>query len=153
MSSPATPPTGSIYSKEQFSPDGTWQVVYDYMDGERSPLIVSPRVIEVRTKRVFLDLWKSCLDASIGDFTPGGFNMRVSDPYDPTEICLSVDAVTATFTLIGHKPTEPRPLHTLETTLHQLLDQARAERITPAPPHQPPLDMTYWGRVKRWFEG
>jgi hypothetical protein len=40
-----------------------------------------------------------------------------------------------------------------EVTLQEIIDRARTEPKRLATPVQPPLDMTFWGRVKRWARG
>jgi hypothetical protein len=38
-----------IYSEEVTSPDGSIRVLYAYTDGEKTPLIIEPRIIDARS--------------------------------------------------------------------------------------------------------
>jgi hypothetical protein len=140
----------SVYLKEEVSPDGVWRVAYDYMDGEKSPLIVSPRVIEITTGRIVIDLWRSSLDGTVENFSPGGFHVTVRDPFYPKEIGATIDATTGTFTL-HEGPAEAHPLAEFDRVLRNLIDQARVDyrdQVRRSAPPPAPVE-SLWSRLRR----
>jgi hypothetical protein len=147
--SDSTPP-GSPYSREERSPDGRWRIVYDYMDGERTPLIVSPRVIEISTGKIIIDLWRSCLDGSVHSFTPAGFSIRVQDPFGPAQLQVTVDTAASTFTVVD-LALPPRPLAAMEKTLHAITEAKRHEYRLQHPPTPPPETPSLGRRILRWL--
>jgi hypothetical protein len=145
---PGTPPPNTIFSREELSPDGTWRVVYDYMDGERSPLIVSPRIIEVRTQRIVLDLWKTIFNGYVSKFTPTSFHLAIRDPYGPKEVSVDVDVAAGTCVIDGDISTLV-PLGELEPTLQRIIQHARDNYHAHVEPV--PLDRSFRARLRRWM--
>lgn len=94
-------PTHSVYSRDQTSPDGTLHIRYAYVDGERSPQIVEPRITLTATGEVILDLWRGCIDGSVDGFSPGGFRLTLRDPYGPTILVAIVDLASRRFAIEG----------------------------------------------------
>lgn len=140
MSEPAEPHD----AREQLSPNGKWRVAYLQVDGEKSPLIVEPRITEVATGRVLIDMWRSSLDGSVHAFHELGFELTVRDPYGPTVVQASVDAAGHSFVIMGSAG-GPRPLSELDAALSAMIGKARdgvrAQRrsSTPAPRRGSPL--------------
>jgi hypothetical protein len=148
MAAPS-PQSNAMYSREETSPDGTLHIGYNYVDGERSPLIIEPRVTVKATGEVLIDLWRCSVNGSIYDFSPGGFLLKITDPYGPTEILARVATGSRTFTVTGD-PGQPKPLSILCETLLTMVDRARqAHRtsLTPPPLPQP----TFLSRLKGWL--
>lgn len=131
-------PSSGQFTQETTSPDGRWRVVYDYDGGERSALITSPRVIEVATQRVWLDLWRSGFDGTVADFTPQGFRLTTRDPYYPLESSVWVDAANETF-FLENPMTPAQPVDCLSVFVRSLMDHAREDwRVRHTPPPLPP---------------
>jgi hypothetical protein len=144
-------PEHAVFSREEKSPDGAWLIQYAYVDGERSPQIVEPRVTELATGRVVLDFWRGCLSGQVGPFTVDGFHLRVSDPYGPATIEVTVDTRTETF-LIPGEAIGPRRLADLGEALTPMVERARREWHTQHPPAPPPRVPTLAARIKRFFK-
>lgn len=138
-----------IYSTEHTSPDGVWLVEYGYVDGERSPQFIEPRVTELATGRVFIDFWRSCLDGSIL-FTPNGFQLTVRDPYGPTTVSVSIDSKAETFVVAGEASTR-RPLRELNEVVGNIVVRARQELQSKLARPEPISSLPLWTRLRRWF--
>jgi hypothetical protein len=152
MSEETSPHHDSIYWKDEISPDGRWRVIYDYLDGEKSPLIISPRVIDVATGRVLLDLWRCALNGEVGDFASNRFRVRISDPYGPTVLEARVDAATETFVIPGETAT-PCALADLHPVARAVFDRVRQKRLAPHERSAPPSSFSIWERIKQWMTG
>lgn len=134
----ALAPSYGNFIREDTSPDGRWRIAYDHDGGERSPLIASPRVIEIATQRVWLDLWRSNFEGTVRDFSPRGFRLTVRDPYYPLEASVVVDAVNETFVL-ENPPTPPQPIAQCSVFVRSLMNHAREDyRVRNTPPPLPP---------------
>jgi len=152
MSASTLPEHNSIYSREEISPDGVWRVVYDYMDGERSPLIVSPRVSHVVTGHVVLDMWRSCLDGTVSGFTASGFRLTVRDPYGPSVLKTIVDTETETFAVEG-EPARRYAVSELSAVAGEKIEHSRQEWLERNLPSALPRARSLWTRLKEWGSG
>ena len=120
------------------------------MDGEKSPLIISPRVMDAATSRVVIDLWRSCLDGTVIEFSPPGFRVEVRDPFGSMHVTASVDAHASTFVLDGNT-LPPRPLSEFWNDLRTRADQERREwHAQYAPAATPPAE-SLLQRIRRWL--
>jgi hypothetical protein len=91
---------GFIYSEEIISPDGDLRVVYGYSDGEKTPLIVEPRVIDVSSGEVLIDLWRTYCTSAVEFGARGKIKIEVQNPHTQAIICAAdVDLADRTFSL------------------------------------------------------
>ena len=137
-----------IYFEEHTSPDGVWRVEYGYSDGEKGPTIIEPRVIENATGRVFVDFWRRYVIGHVGDFTPDGFQLRLTEPLTSKTMHASINTRNETFTIVG-EAVAPRPLNTLYQTWADFFVRARNEREAESAGSEPPPATSFWERLRQ----
>lgn len=140
----------TIYPRELTSPDGKFRVAYNYLDGEKTPLIIEVRVHLVQTGELLVDLWRSSLSGCVHGFSADGFQIRLRDPFGPAEFQVHVAVGPRTFSM-GDARTALRPLRELEPMLRRLAEEARQSARAAMPPPLPTIDNSLTGRLARWF--
>jgi hypothetical protein len=111
---------GFIYSQEVFSPDGAIKVIYGYNDGEKSPLTIEPRIIDVSSGEVLVDLWRAWCQGSVEFVGPGRLRITVHDAYHRVLICeAEIDVNQKLFTL-STSPEQQEPLAIFRERVLQL---------------------------------
>ncbi|HEY8224882.1 MAG TPA: hypothetical protein VIG25_06360 [Pyrinomonadaceae bacterium] len=113
---------GFVYSEEVVSPDGAVRVIYGYNDGEKSPTTIEPRIIDVATGEVLVDLWRAWCQGSVEFVEPGRLRIRVHDAYYQALICeAEIDVNHRVFAL----STSPRQYEPLGTFRERMLELRR----------------------------
>jgi hypothetical protein len=111
---------GFVYVEETLSPDGATKVIYGYSEGEKSPLIIEPRVIDVATGEVLLDLWHLRFVGYVMFEGSNKLRVRVDDPQRQVTVCeAEVNVKEKTYT-IPKASRGPEPLTTFRQRMHEL---------------------------------
>jgi hypothetical protein len=139
-----------IYYEEHISPDGVWRVEYGYSGGEKGPTIVEPRVIEIATGRVLVDFWRRYTIGYVGDFSPDGFRITLTEPIASKRITVSINTRTETFTMVD-EASSPRPIDELYEVWGNFVMQAQREREAEMARSAPPAPTSLWERLRQWF--
>jgi hypothetical protein len=108
------------YSRHEVSPDARTRADFAMTQGRMSHEIYSPRITEVATGRILLDLTadSEAWDGSVEWLPEGGFSMMIRHYYEGGRVMLSVHVSTAagTFSIDGGPS---QPIDTLQRTIHQ----------------------------------
>jgi len=111
---------GFIYYEEVVSPDGTVKVIYGYNDGEKTPITVEPRIIDLLTGEVLVDLWRAWCQGAVEFVGPGKLRIKVHDAYHRVLICQAeIDVNERQFTLV-QTPQMREPLTTFRKRVLEL---------------------------------
>src|SRR5688572_10561940 len=89
----------AVFSREEFSPDGTLRIWYNYMGGEKTPTVVEPCVSLVSTGEVLVDFWRLGLNGTVGEFGSNTFSVTASDSYGLAVVVARVVVSSRTFTV------------------------------------------------------
>jgi len=101
---------GFIYSDEVLSPNGAVKVIYGYSDGEKGPVTIEPRVIDVATGEVLVDLWRGWCQGSVEFMEPGRLRIKVQDAYARVLICEAEVDLKAREFVLTNSPDRREPL-------------------------------------------
>jgi hypothetical protein len=88
---------GFVYWEEKVSPDGRFRVLYGYSSGEKSPTLVEPRIIEIGTGEVVVDLWHTYLDYQVAFREDGKVKLTMRDTSQVNSRIAEIDLVERTF--------------------------------------------------------
>lgn len=111
---------GFVYIEEYVSTDGSLKVIYGNSDGERSPLLIEPRVVDATSGKIYLDLWRLAFNGAVTFGDIGTFRIKVDDPFRAVTVCeAEVDVRTETFQ-IPQISKHPEPLSTFRMRVHRL---------------------------------
>ena len=111
---------GFVYSEETLSPDGRVKVVYGYNDGEKSPTTIEPRVIDLRTGEVLVDLWRNWCQGSVQFLEPGKLRITVHDAYHRELICEAEIDIDRRMFALANSPSQWQPLSKFRETMLEM---------------------------------
>jgi hypothetical protein len=111
---------GFVYSEETLSPDGRVKVIYGYNDGEKSPTTIEPRVIDLRTGEVLVDLWRNWCQGSVQFLGPGKLRITVHDAYHRELICEAEIDVNRRMFALANSPSQWEPLSNFRETMLEM---------------------------------
>jgi hypothetical protein len=117
-----------FYSEVVLSPDGAVRVEYGYAGGERSATIIEPRIIDVKSGEVLIDLWRSSYSATVEFLEHGKFVLTIDSPYDPATYIADVDAEARTFAFSG-SPERRESLAVFEKRFNELRTENEVPRV------------------------
>src|SRR4030095_889576 len=100
---------GFIYTEEAVSPDGQVKVVYGYNDGEKGPITIEPRAIDVQSGEVLVDLWGAWCQGTVQFVKPGRLLVKVQDAYGAFVCEAEIDVDKRLFALAS-SPARCEPL-------------------------------------------
>ena len=101
---------GFIYSDEVLSPDGTVKVIYGYNDGQKGPVTIEPRIVDVATGEVLVDLWRNWCQGSVEFLEPRQLRIKVKDAYARVLICEAEIDLDAREFVLTSNPDRREPL-------------------------------------------
>src|SRR6476660_5293926 len=88
---------GFVYWEEVTSPDGRFRVLKGYSDGERTPTLIEPRIIEIVSGKVVVDLWHTYLNYEVEFREVGKMRLKIQDIYQTSTRIAEIDLVERTF--------------------------------------------------------
>lgn len=97
---------GFVYWQESQSPGGRVRVLWGYSDGERTPLLEEPRLVDAATGELILDLWHTSHTYLIRFGREGEVILTVQNPFRGTSHVAVIDCERRTFILDGGARTE-----------------------------------------------
>jgi hypothetical protein len=111
---------GFVYSEEVISLDGKIRVIYGYSDGEKTPLIIEPRVIDAFSEKVIIDLWRTYCNGTVEFGEQGFLSIKVENPRTQAIICVAeIDLAKQTFSLAESNHRD-QPLDSLRQIIIEL---------------------------------
>jgi hypothetical protein len=125
-----------IYSDVALSPDGAVRVEYGYSGGERSATIIEPRIIDMKSGEVLIDLWRSSYEGRVEFGERGKFVLTIDSPYYPATYIVDVDAEARTFAFAG-SPERRESLAMFEDRFNELQTENEVRQALWQPVRQP----------------
>jgi hypothetical protein len=125
-----------IYSEVALSPDGAVRVEYGYSGGEKSPTIIEPRIIDMKSDEVLIDLWRSSYNGRVEFGERGKFVLTIDSPYYPATYIADVDAEARTFAFAG-SPERRESLAVFEDRFNELRAEYEVRQALWQPIRQP----------------
>jgi len=121
-----------IYSEVALSPDGAVRVEYGYSGGERSATIIEPRIIDIKSGEVLIDLWRSSCEGRVEFGERGKFVLTIDSPYYPATYIIDVDAEARTFAFAS-SPERRESLAVFEDRFNELRTENEVPRVVGQP--------------------
>ena len=103
---------GFVYWEETVSPDGRFRVLDGYSDGEKTPTLVEPRIIEIVSGAVVLDLWHTYMNYELEFLDAGKARLTIQDAYQTVKRIAEINLNNRTFSF-SDSPLTQEPLSNL----------------------------------------